>query len=294
MASIGDLGQISDKYVLGKELGRGASAVVYEATSKKTGEKFAVKMINKKLVKTQRLKTEVEILKKVKHEHVLPFIEAVEDSKSVYLVLHYAKGGELFDNLIKRGVYSEKDAGKIIKQILRAIQYLHSVNVAHRDLKLENVLCEIDENGNMNIFVADFGLSRIMDPDEFAGMTTQCGSLEYCAPEVFMSQAYSEAVDLWSIGVITYTLLTGCFPFFAPNKNTYVLYERITNVQYNWDNFPYVSKTAREFVSRLLVKDPATRMTSAQALEHPWIKGKNRSTDLLHTSFTNLKNLRKP
>jgi len=245
------------------------------------------------MIKLQRLKTEVEILKKAQHENVLPFIEALEDQKHVFLVLHIANSGELFDNLISRGVYSEKDAAKIIKQVLKAVQYLHGEHIAHRDLKLENILVEKDNSGNMKIFIADFGLSRIMDPDEFAGMTTQCGSLEYCAPEVFMSQAYGEQVDLWSVGVITYTLLTGCFPFFAPNKNTYVLFERITNVQYSWDNFSYVSESAKDFVAKLLVKDPANRMIPASALEHPWIKSKTKSIELLHTSFSNLKNLRK-
>jgi len=201
------------------------------------------------------------------------------------LVLDLVSGGDLFDKISESEIFSEKEASGIIRQILEAVEYLHSNGIVHRDLKVDNILCsdELDSEGNLQIFVADFGLSRFFDP-EAQQLQSRVGSLEYTAPEVFAAKPYEKSCDLWSIGIVSYILLTGLFPF--ADKNPVKLYEKINKVDYNWDECPEVSNTAKEFISGLLTKDPNKRMNATQALQHEWINPKNSSSSYSKVSRT--------
>eukprot|EP01117_Protostelium_nocturnum_P012261 TRINITY_DN450_c0_g3_i1.p1 TRINITY_DN450_c0_g3~~TRINITY_DN450_c0_g3_i1.p1 ORF type:complete len:303 (-),score=63.59 TRINITY_DN450_c0_g3_i1:262-1122(-) len=263
-------GDISEVYVLGEEIGRGSFSTVKRGRNKKTGKENAIKIIQKKFIKLHLLEREIQIMKQLKHDHILPLIDVYENKDNIYLVLELVTGGELFDRIVERGNYSEQDAAAVVAQILGAVSYLHSQGVVHRDLKPENLLCTNSTNKTdpVHIYVADFGLSRVFEDRE--QLNTYCGSPEYVAPEVLACVPYEKAVDLWSVGVITYILLTGFLPFY--DKNHALLFEKIQNVDYNWDDCPEVSPAAKHFIQHLLVKDPKRRYTAEVALQHPWVK----------------------
>jgi len=277
--------KITDFYDLSEEaIGSGSFSVVKKGRHKTTKKEYAIKCIQKRFIKIHLLEREINIMQKLKHPHILPLIEVFENKDYIFLVLELVTGGELFDRIVEKGNYTEKDATNIVKQILSAVQYLHSEGVVHRDLKPENLLCNDDKDGNIHIYVADFGLSRLFNEDE--QLTTYCGSPEYVAPEVLACAPYEKAVDLWSVGVITYILLTGFLPFY--DKNHAVLFEKIQNVEYNWDDCPEVSPAAKHFIQHLLVKDPKKRYTAEQALAHPWVKGDGALKLNMRPSFVDL------
>jgi calcium/calmodulin-dependent protein kinase I len=275
---------ITENYILGEEIGRGSFSVVRKGRHKSTGKAYAIKCIQKKFIKMHLLEREIKIMKKLKHPHILPLIEVSENKDYIFLVLELVTGGELFDKIVERGNYSEKDASNIVRQILEAVQYLHSQGVVHRDLKPENLLCASNSTTDLYIYVADFGLSRVFHDRE--QLNTYCGSPEYVAPEVLACVPYEKAVDLWSVGVITYILLTGFLPFY--DKNHSVLFEKIQSVDYNWEDCPEVSPAAKHFIQHLLVKDPKKRYTADMAMNHPWVKGDGVSKLTLRPSFLDL------
>jgi len=223
-------------------------------------------------------------MKSLQHPHILPLIEVFETKDSIFLVLEIVTGGELFDRIVEKGNYSETDASNIVHQILEAVSYLHSQGVVHRDLKPENLLCASSPDDKIHIYVADFGLSRVFQDNQ--QLNTYCGSPEYVAPEVLACVPYEKAVDLWSVGVITYILLTGFLPFY--DKNHSVLFEKIQSVDYNWDDCPQVSPAAKHFIQHLLVKDPKKRYTAEMAMKHPWILGEGVSKLSMRPSFRDL------
>ncbi|GAM25721.1 hypothetical protein SAMD00019534_088960 [Acytostelium subglobosum LB1] len=263
---------LNGPYVMGDEIGRGAFSVVRVATHQVTGERVAVKSINTKFIKNKLLRREIEIMKKVgDHPNILKLYEVYETKKQLHLILELVTGGELFEKIVQRGEYSEQDAAKIVKQIVSAVGHLHANGIAHRDLKPQNLLCA-GEDGD-DIRVADFGLSKIFGEGD--RLETCCGSPEYVAPEVLECKPYDKACDLWSVGVITYVLLTGCFPFW--DKNNAVLYEKIRNVDYGWPKGFEVSDEAKDLVSHLIERNPERRYTIEQCLAHPWVNTTTKS-----------------
>lgn len=263
---------ITDFYELGKQLGTGAFSVVVEGTHKETGNKVAVKRIKKKAMDEDlviSLRREITNLKKVDHPNIMKLYEVFEDDDDLYLVMELIVGQELFDKIVERGHYTEKDASNIIRQVIDAIAYLHSQGIAHRDLKPENLLSSGD-NENEIIKVADFGLSKNFGEDK---LQTSCGSPTYVAPEVLNSDHYDKSVDMWSIGVIIYILLSGYPPFYGDTQPE--LFRRIMDAKYDFEDecWNEISNDAKDLISHLLVKDPEQRFTAQQAREHPWIKG---------------------
>jgi len=202
--------------------------------------------------------------------------DVYETDMFIYLVLQLVNGGELLDKIQRIEHFSERAASSIIKQILEAVDYLHKGGVVHRDLKPDNLLtANTSDNNNIHIYVCDFGLSRLFEGvQEF---TTFCGSPEYVAPEILSQVPYGKEVDLWSIGVIAYILLTGFLPF--SDKVPDVLVQKIQNVDYNWSGCPPVSSSAKHFVNSLLKKDPKQRLPTEKALTHPWVLGRNVKDD---------------
>jgi len=265
-----------EKYEVGEVLGRGAFSVVKAVTSKRSGRKYAVKIIDKKNVgqDMNRLRIEIDILTRVKHPNIINLKEIMEDEDTLYIITELVTGGELFDKIVELGAYTEADAAELVARMVSAIDYLHSMNIVHRDLKPENLLLK-DDGDISEVKLADFGLSKIVSEGvQKQLMQTACGTPGYVAPEVLTADGYDKEVDLWSIGVITYILLCGFPPFY--NEHLPVLFEAIMKADYDYpeDYWDEISDTAKNFIDRLLVVDPEKRMTTKEALEHPWLHGK--------------------
>lgn len=274
------MGESIGDYDLKEELGKGAFSVVHRAIHKKTGQEFAVKVIKKAVLGTdektrKRYVTEVEILKKANHPHIIPLEDLIDTNEKLYLVMELVSGGELFDKIVEKGSYSEKDACSIVLKVVDAIRYLHAMNIVHRDLKPENLLLKKEDD--THVMLSDFGLSRILGEESM--MSTACGTPYYVAPEVVKATSYTREIDMWSVGVITYFLLAGFPPFMGERLPEII--EQILAADYQFPS-PYwdeISDSARDFVRKLLVIDPKNRMTAEQALQHPWLSNSKSASD---------------
>ncbi|XP_069820789.1 calcium/calmodulin-dependent protein kinase type IV isoform X1 [Dendropsophus ebraccatus] len=258
-------------YELESELGRGATSVVYRCRQKGTQKPYAVKML-KKTVDKKIVRTEIGVLLRLSHPNIIKLKEIFETPTEISLVLELVTGGELFDRIVEKGYYSERDAADAVKQILEAVAYLHENGIVHRDLKPENLLYATPAP-DAPLKIADFGLSKIVDDQ--VTMKTVCGTPGYCAPEILRGCAYGPEVDMWSVGIITYILLCGFEPFYDERGDQY-MFKRILNCDYDfvspwWDD---VSLNAKDLVKKLIVFDPKKRLTTHQALQHPWVTGK--------------------
>nr|XP_057908356.1 calcium/calmodulin-dependent protein kinase type 1D-like isoform X2 [Doryrhamphus excisus] len=263
-----------------EELGSGAFSEVYMVREKKTGRTFAMKCVKKKQARDLNLENEIAVLRRIKHENVIGMEGFYESLTHFYLVMQLVSGGELFDRILDRGVYSEMDASCVIQQVLHAVSYLHQNDIVHRDLKPENILYYSPDKDS-KIMISDFGLSKMVDKGI---MSTACGTPGYVAPEVLAQKPYSKAVDCWSIGVITYILLCGYPPFYEESETR--LFSKITKAQYEFDS-PFwddISESAKDFIRNMMQKNPHMRYTTEQALRHPWIIGKTaRSQDIYNS-----------
>ncbi|CAG8711540.1 3466_t:CDS:1, partial [Acaulospora colombiana] len=255
-----------------KILGRGSFAVVRECTDKRTGVNYALKIIMKKAIrgKEQMITTELDVLKQVDHQNIVSLHELIETKDAVYIITGLALGGELFSQLLQRGSYTEKDAAILIEQILRGVEYLHAHEIVHRDLKPENLLFS-DKSPFPRLMITDFGLSKILKHHDDILMTA-CGTPGYVAPEVLKQTGHGKPVDIWSIGVIMYTVLCGYTPFWGEDQNA--LFDCIIKGVYHFDDAYWedISDEAKELIERMLEYDPAQRITAHDALAHKWFK----------------------
>lgn len=275
-----DTDNIQEIFEFMEELGSGAFSEVYMVKEKKTGKTFAMKCVKKKQKRDLNLENEITVLRRIKHDNVVGMDDFYESRTHYYLVMQLVSGGELFDRILDRGMYSEKDASSVIQQVLQAVSYLHENGIVHRDLKPENILYYSQEE-NSKIMISDFGLSKMVDNGI---MSTACGTPGYVAPEVLAQKPYSKAVDCWSIGVITYILLCGYPPFYEESETR--LFAKIMKAQYEFDS-PFwddISESAKDFIRNMMQKNPSMRYTTDQALRHPWIIGKTaRSQDIYYS-----------
>ncbi|XP_037337097.2 calcium/calmodulin-dependent protein kinase IGb isoform X1 [Pungitius pungitius] len=263
-----------------QELGSGAFSEVYMVKEKKTGKLFAMKCVKKKQKRDLNLENEINVLRRIKHDNVVGMEDLYESQTHYYLIMQLVAGGELFDRILDRGVYSEKDASSVIQQVLQAVSYLHENGIVHRDLKPENILY-YSQAENSKIMISDFGLSKMVDNDI---MSTACGTPGYVAPEVLAQKPYSKAVDCWSIGVITYILLCGYPPFYEESETR--LFSKIMKAQYEFDSpfWDEISESAKDFIRNMMQKNPSMRLSTDAALRHPWIIGKTaRSQDIYYS-----------
>jgi calcium/calmodulin-dependent protein kinase I len=208
------------------------------------------------------------ILSQIDHPNIVKCREVFEDQAHIYIVLDLLSGGELFHYVVERRTFTEKDVADIIRPIIDAIRYCHDLDVAHRDLKLENILYESKEEDAM-VKITDFSLAKIIPDDVFA--ITACGTPGYVAPEILEGIGYGKEVDYWSIGVILYTLLCGLPPF-KEDKNK-ELFDKIKSAEYSFPSpeWDHISDLAKDLISKLLVTDPDQRLTADEILEHPWM-----------------------
>ncbi|CAL5202981.1 unnamed protein product [Lathyrus oleraceus] len=260
---------LMSKYEFGKLLGQGNFAKVYLARDLRTGDNVAIKVIDKekvlKLGFEVQTRREVLTMRQVKHPNILRLYEVSATKTKIYLIIEYAKGGELFEK-IEKGRLCENQARKYFQQLIKALDFCHKQGVYHRDLKPENLL--LDENGDLKI--ADFGMSTFLEAHQRNSLLkTACGTPAYVAPEVVCRKGYYGAKsDVWSCGVILYTLLAGYLPFY--DNNLMVLYGKIYRGEYSCPNwFPL---DIRRLLARILDPNPNKRITTAKIMENPWFR----------------------
>jgi len=286
-------------YRLDRLLGRGAYSVVREAfyrfdyydnnrnhhhhckqQNSPSSSSFAVKCIDRTKLSTtdeEDIYNEVLILRSLNHNHIVQLNDVFTDHNHHFLVMEKLSGGDLFDRIIDKTHYSEEEAKTTCRNILLAVEYIHSNNIAHRDLKPENLLLSSNSNNRFyhangddtSIKIADFGYAtRVMKPNS---LLTACGSRNYIAPEILKRNYYDERIDLWSVGVILYILLSGLQPF-NDTGDDHALYQQICNAQFffNDECWTNISLGAKHLICCLLQVHPTNRISASQALHHSW------------------------
>eukprot|EP01028_Stygiella_incarcerata_P002931 TRINITY_DN1559_c0_g1_i1.p1 TRINITY_DN1559_c0_g1~~TRINITY_DN1559_c0_g1_i1.p1 ORF type:complete len:289 (+),score=83.82 TRINITY_DN1559_c0_g1_i1:103-969(+) len=270
-------GSKKDQYELESVIGQGKFSTVRRVRDRKTGETFAVKIIDRKSIDKGTIDMEIMLLKTLKHRSIVKMIDYYESTRRVYLFMPLLEGGELFERLVNDHPdgYSEADASRIIRTILEAVAYMHSNGIAHRDLKPENILYATKAHDSP-LMITDFGLAKITTPEVM--MKTACGTPTYVAPEVLLAEedgtTYGLQADMWSVGVIAYVLLCGYPPFFSPTDDPDELFDHIIDGEFDFPQDPWASISfyAKDFIRNLLTKDPRARLEAKKALDHPWLR----------------------
>jgi len=263
-------------YTIGDHLGRGSFATVYLATDKKDGKQYALKVIDKaKVPRKDRLENEVEALTKAHHPNIVCLHKMIDTESELMLVVDLCDGGELFDYLVDNGPFKEFDACVIVKQMLSAAAYMHNAGIVHRDLKPENILLVSKQRPN-EIRISDFGIVKLFEGKVGRKANVQAfshvGSGIYMAPEIIRGEGYDYSVDMWSIGVIMYILLSGYQPFSMEDYQRNVFSMKPGRVSFTepvWNN---ISISAKNLISQLLNGDAYKRPSANEALNHAWIK----------------------
>ncbi|XP_053308708.1 serine/threonine-protein kinase 17A-like [Spea bombifrons] len=273
---------------VGRELGRGKFAVVKKCVELETGKEYAAKFLRKRR-KGQDCRgevvNEIAILEMARFSpYVVDLHEVYETNNEIVLVMEYAAGGEIFNQCVadQDEAFTEKDVIRLIRQILHGILYLHRNNVVHLDLKPQNILLT-SSNPLGDIRIVDFGLSRQVD--SIKEVREILGTPEYVAPEVLNYEPISTATDMWSIGVLTYVMLTGESPFLGETKQETFLNISQVNVEYSQEEFEGISDLAIDFIKSLLVKNPSNRTRADQCLTHPWLSPHPESKPLKDKTF---------
>ncbi|XP_048345831.1 caM kinase-like vesicle-associated protein [Sphaerodactylus townsendi] len=275
--------EVTDRYDLGQVIKTEEFCEIFRAKEKSTGKLYTCKKFLKRDGRKVRkaAKNEIIILKMVKHPNILQLVDVYVTKKEYFLFLELATGREVFDWILDQGYYSERDTSNVIRQVLEAVAYLHTLKIVHRNLKLEN-LVYYNRLKNSKIVISDFHLAKL----ENGLIKEPCGTPEYLAPEVVGRQRYGRPVDCWALGVIMYILLSGNPPFYEEmdeddyenhDKN---LFRKILAGDYEFDP-PYwddISQAAKDLVARLMEVDQDQRITAEEAISHEWISG-NAASD---------------
>jgi len=275
-------------------IGCGAFASVRMCVEKESGQKFAMKIVDKRKftiantsAREKSPEDEAKLLQGLKHPNIIQIHDAFESKDHFYLIMELAMGGDLLDLLISLGHgLSEAYTHKLFLQVCSVVQYLHSQGLAHRDIKPENILL-VSKAVDSDVKLTDFGLSRFIGESRF--MQTICGSPMYIAPELILcmegkwKEGYDQAVDLWALGVLLFMMLTNAVPF-DPRLATPIL-EQSKSGKYKYPAAvePTLSVEVKHLISKLLVVDPTRRADIHQVLSHPWIKGEKLSAAELGT-----------
>ncbi|XP_051527853.1 death-associated protein kinase 2-like isoform X1 [Myxocyprinus asiaticus] len=318
------LENVEDLYEIGEVLGSGHFGQVREVRERATGVLWAGKFLKLKRGAGSRLglerksvEKEVEILQGLQHQNIMAIKDVFENRTEVVLIIELIKGGELFDFIAEKENLTETDAIEFLKQILEGVSYMHQKNVGHFDLKMsqrtmnqnistdvshvliirvvlqpENIMLSDKQPPNQHIKIIDFGIAhRFIQGEEYKSLG---GTPQYIAPEIINYEPLSTAADMWSIGVITYILLSGLSPFQGDTDEETLRNIVAMNYKFEPHYFSQTSNMAKDFIQKLLVKDQSERMTADECLIHPWIKPLNRTQMAKRNrSSINIKNFKK-
>eukprot|EP01060_Flectonema_neradi_P009728 TRINITY_DN16938_c0_g1_i1.p1 TRINITY_DN16938_c0_g1~~TRINITY_DN16938_c0_g1_i1.p1 ORF type:complete len:275 (+),score=31.30 TRINITY_DN16938_c0_g1_i1:52-876(+) len=254
-------------YVLEETIGTGSTSKVKVGRHKQTGKKVAVKIVRKLLMQEEApvkllVEREVKILKLLNHPNIMKMYDVMQTSTHLFIILEYLGNGELYD-VVSQSILSPEEAFRYFYQIITSVAYLHSQNICHRDLKLENLL--LDDAGNVKI--GDFGLASAIPRDRY--LETACGSPHYSCPEIMKAERYlGSAADVWSCGVLLFALTTGSLPFDADGDNIDSLLQKVRTGQYTIPQD--LPANLRDLISKMLTVDGHERITLDKLQEHPY------------------------
>ncbi|XP_023079356.1 ribosomal protein S6 kinase alpha-2 isoform X2 [Piliocolobus tephrosceles] len=261
----------TDGYEIKEDIGVGSYSVCKRCVHKATDTEYAVKIIDKS---KRDPSEEIEILLRYgQHPNIITLKDVYDDGKFVYLVMELMRGGELLDRILQQRYFSEREASDVLCTITKTMDYLHSQGVVHRDLKPSNILYRDESGSPESIRVCDFGFAKQLRAGNGLLMTP-CYTANFVAPEVLKRQGYDAACDIWSLGILLYTMLAGFTPFAnGPDDTPEEILARIGSGKYalsggNWDS---ISDAAKDVVSKMLHVDPHQRLTAMQVLKHPWV-----------------------
>ena len=291
-------GDFTQLYELGPVVGRGSTSTVYLTKCRRTGTTWATKVIDESTLNqdewirlSNKFAAEIAALRACQHPHIISLNTAIADARGgrLYLIFEYLLGGELFDYVVRKGTLSESEAASVLRDLASAIAHMHSRRVIHRDLKPENLLLDREPppGASPNVKLIDFGLAKVLPIDRELCASEATGNSQvldhmansflgtrgYLAPEMLKRQHYSEAVDVWAFGVITFVLLCGCLPFDddLSEINSLVAGRKFGALRYpSWTS--NLSPQAKHFLQCLLDIDPDARLTAAKAAKHAWLR----------------------
>jgi len=262
-------------YGLGEQLGKGSYAIVRGASSKKHKRRVAIKIISKKKAPedylTKFLPREIQVLKRLRHANCISLLEAIETNTRIYLIMNLAENGDLLEYIRERGPLPNDDARRYFRQLIAATDYFHSLGIVHRDLKCENLLLDI----NYNLVVSDFGFARgqMINPETGKRRLSQtfCGSYAYAPPEILRGIAYDGTIaDIWSLGVVLYTMVSASLPFDDSNLKT--LLEQVMR-QVHFSSRKKISPEVKDLICKMLQPNVDKRASLKDIKEHCWFKG---------------------
>ncbi|KAF0312176.1 Myosin light chain kinase family member 4 [Amphibalanus amphitrite] len=261
--------EVREKFTMGEEVGRGKFGIVYRCTDKETGRQLAAKFVATPRKDDKRdVEREVEIMNYLQHPGIIQIFDAFDGGKEMTLVMELVEGGELFDRVIEDDyILTEKACAIFMRQVCAGVNFMHQKNVLHLDMKPENILC-LSKTGN-RIKIIDFGLARRYDPAK--KLQVLFGTPEFVAPEVVNFDAIGYPTDMWSVGVIAYVLVSGLSPFMGDTDCETMANVTIAKYDFDDEAFDDVSDECKDFITKILIKDMSKRLTSAQALTHPWL-----------------------
>ena len=265
-----------DEYELKEKLGEGAYGCVYKVLQRKTNYLRAVKAIKKKNVDRNEFINEIEVLKTVDHPNIIKLFDCYYDRNFYYMVEEYCSGGDLFDYIQKEKCFTEKKARIIFKQLLSAVNHLHKKNIVHRDLKPENIVFVKTKSNELFIKIIDFGASITF---KGKNLSQELGTIYYIAPEVFMNN-YTEKADVWSCGIILYTMLCGHPPFCGKDENEIKAKILHSKLIFPKKDFKNISIEAIDYIKSLLTYDQKTRPSAEEALHNFWLINESNNGDI--------------
>ena len=266
--------KFSDLYEMKEVIGKGKFGVVNLGIHKKTGQQVAIKILNKENIKTaedkELVRIEIGILKLCHHPNIVRLLDHLENNDYIYIITEYIEGGTLGQYFKKKKFnFSEKQATNIMSQIANGVKYLHQYGIVHRDLKPDNIMIT-QQNDYGVIKIMDFGLSKIVSPNE--RMVDGYGTLSYVAPEVLLRTPYNKEVDIWSMGVILFYMLSGRLPFRGRSEQEVgekIVYEEL---EFDEDDWETRSQRVQDLISCCLEKKREDRITIDKFINHPWFK----------------------